>query len=89
MDETPNDEIIQRQLQTNEEEPAVQVAKIVAELEGATADRLEPTYIQIDHMLDHLFSNPPASEAQVEITFTYEGYRITVEQSGRAQFLKV
>ncbi|ELZ30087.1 hypothetical protein C474_12015 [Halogeometricum pallidum JCM 14848] len=89
MDETPDDAIIQRQLQTNAEEPAVEVAKIVAELEGTAADQLGPTYVQIDHMLDHLFSNPPAPEAQVEVTFTYEGYRITVSQSGRAQFVKV
>ncbi|MDS0297657.1 hypothetical protein NDI76_02745 [Halogeometricum sp. S1BR25-6] len=89
MDETPDDAIIQRQLRTSAEEPAVQVAEIVAELEGTAADRLEPTYTQIDHMLDHLFSNPPAPEAQVEVTFTYEGYRITVGQSGRAQFVKV
>ncbi|MDS0296390.1 HalOD1 output domain-containing protein [Halogeometricum luteum] len=89
MDETPDDAIVQRQLQTSAGEPAVQVAEIVAELEGTAADRLDPTYLHVGHILDHLFSNPPAPEAQVEITFTYEGYRITVGQSGRAQFVKV
>jgi hypothetical protein len=39
-------------------------------------------------MLDVVFENPPAPEAQVEVTFSYEGYRITVEQNGRARFVQ-
>lgn len=88
MDEMPDDETAQRQLDTTAEEPAVQVAELVAELEGTTADRLSPTYKQIDHVLDHVFSNPPAPDAQMVITFTYESYRVTVEQNGRAKFVK-
>jgi len=35
-----------------------------------------------------VFDEPPEPEAQVEMTFGYEGYRITVEQNGDAQFVK-
>ena len=65
----------------------MQVAKIVAELEGVDEDKLEPSYKKIDHVLDHIFSEPPHPEAQIQVTFSYEGYRITVEQDGSAQFV--
>jgi len=42
-----------------------------------------------DGVLDHLFSNPPSAEAQMEVTFSYEGYRITIEQDGTAEFVRV
>ena len=85
----PSDEVVVRQLDADANDPALEVAEIVAELEGADAARLQPTYDQLDHVLDHLFSTPPAPEAEIEITFTYEGYRITVEQNGRAEFVKL
>lgn len=62
---------------------------IVADIEGKDVNELATTDGCIDHVLDHVFSNPPAPEAQVEISFNYEGYRITVEQNGRAEFVKV
>jgi len=45
-------------------------------------------YDCIDGMLDELFSNPPAPESQMEVEFSYETYRITVEQNGAAKFVK-
>lgn len=89
MDESTTKSIVYRQLDTSADEPAVQVAEVIAELEGTTADKLDSTYRHIDHTLDHVFSNPPKPDAQMEITFSYEGYRVTVEQSGRAGFVKV
>lgn len=84
-----DDEIVHRTLDTAAAEPVGQVAETVAELEGKRHDELKPTYDHLDHVLDYVFENPPAPEAQVQITFTYEGYRITVEQDGSAQFVKV
>jgi hypothetical protein len=36
----------------------------------------------VDGVLDDLFSDPPADEARMRIEFSYEGYRISVEQDG-------
>jgi hypothetical protein len=86
---SPEDDVVVRQLDTDADDPALAVAEIVAELEGTDAARLQPTYDQLDHVLDHVFSTPPRPEAEIEISFTYEGYRITVEQNGRAEFRKL
>lgn len=82
-------EIVHRELDTDRENPANEVAEIVANLEDTPIEELESTWECIDHVVDHIFSNPPAQDAQVKVTFTYEGYRITVEQNGRTEFVKV
>jgi hypothetical protein len=89
MASNPDEEIVHEQLDTSRPEPVCQIATAVADLEGTSPDELTPAYEQIDHVLDHIFSNPPVPEAQVQITFTYENYRITVEQDGQAQFVRV
>jgi hypothetical protein len=45
-------------------------------------------YEVTDHVIDNIFSTPPAAEAQFEVSFSYEGYRITLEQNGSMQLLK-
>lgn len=42
----------------------------------------------VDGILDNLFSKQPAPEAQTEVEFSYEDYRITIEQDGTAKFVK-
>lgn len=89
MGEELSDDIVHRELDTEGGEPVDQIADVVSELEDSDVDALQPLYRQVDHVLDQVFSDPPAPGAQVEVTFTYEGYRITVEQYGHAQFVKV
>ncbi|MFD1647672.1 HalOD1 output domain-containing protein [Haloarchaeobius litoreus] len=89
MTEAHDHEIVRRELNTDREEPAVAIAEVVAELEGKPADELTSTYDCIDGMISELYSNPPSPEAQMTVEFTYSGYRITVEQSGTAEFVRV
>lgn len=84
-----SDEFVHRELDTDREEPVVQVAEIIADLEGTSAKNLTSTYDHLDHVLDYIFRNPPVPEAQVQISFSYEGYRITVQQDGTAQFVRI
>jgi hypothetical protein len=84
-----DEEIVHRTLDPDRDDPAVEVAEIVADLEGTTPAKLPATYNRIDHVVDHIFSDPPAPEAQIMIEFTYGGYRITVKQDGTARFVKV
>lgn len=88
MSSDPSEEIIHRQLDREGESPAVQVTEIVAELEGTEVDELYPIYEQLDDVLDNIFSEPPSPEAQLVVTFSYEGYRITIEQDGHGKFVK-
>jgi len=84
-----DDEIVHRTLSTDVEEPAVAVAEAIADLEGQEADELPTTYECIDGMLDEMYGDPPSPNAQVEVSFTYAGYRVTVEQNGDATFVAV
>lgn len=89
MRESHDDDIVHRELDTDREEPAVVIAEVVAELEGKRTDELATIYDCIDGMLTELYSNPPAPESQMTIEFTYNGYRITVEQNGASKFVRV
>ncbi|ELZ19918.1 hypothetical protein C475_21509 [Halosimplex carlsbadense 2-9-1] len=90
MAEAPDgDRIVHREFDTDRDDPAIAVAEAVADLRGADTSDLSTMYDQVDHMIDHLFSTPPARDAQVQVEFTFEGYRITVDQDGSARFLAV
>jgi|AntRauTorcE11898_2_1112593.scaffolds.fasta_scaffold103558_1 hypothetical protein len=74
---------------TDREDPGVDVAEVIAELEGKESTDLSPVYTTIDHMVEELFSEPPSPEAQAVLQFSYEGYRITLNQDGYATFMKI
>lgn len=83
------DPLVFRRLDTEREEPATEVAEIVAELRDADMEDLPPIYGTIDHLLTHLFENPPSADAQAKVEFHYAGYQITVHQHGGSTFLKL
>lgn len=88
MEQDPDTAIVRRELDTNADNPAVEVAQAVAEIENTEATQLADMYSCVDGMLDELFSSPPAAEAQMEVEFSYQSYRICVEQDGTAAFIK-
>ncbi|WP_435344846.1 HalOD1 output domain-containing protein [Haloarchaeobius sp. HRN-SO-5] len=88
MNENPDDEVVRRQLEQDGESPSDQIATIVAELEAKETTQLRTMYDTLDGVIDNIFADPPSPDAQLRIEFTYEGYRITVEQSGAATFEK-
>jgi len=87
MSEESSPEVVRRKLDPERGEPNVQVAEIVVDIKDTEPAELENMYGCIDHTIDHIFSNPPSSEADVEVRFSYEGCRITVEQNGEATFV--
>lgn len=89
MDDQPESEFIHRELDTDAENPGVEIAEAVADIEGKESTDLANMYDRVDGVLNAIFSNPPSSEAQMQITFSYEEYRITVEQNGDAEFVKI
>lgn len=89
-----DDFIVHRELFEGDEpdstdEPEIDIAKIVADLEGEEATDISSLYNTIDHVVEHLYSNPPPIEAQAELEFTFEGYRIELSQDGKATFMKI
>lgn len=86
--ENPDSKIVRRELDTDADNPAVEVAQAVADIEGTEATKLANMYDCVDGILDEAFSTPPADEAQMEIAFSYLNYRVTVHQDGVAEFVR-
>lgn len=84
-----NREVVYRQLDTARENPEAELSEHVAALKGVDSAELQPVWDRIDGLLANVFSNPPTAAAQVQVSFSYEGYRITVEHDGRAKFVKI
>jgi hypothetical protein len=88
MSREVEDERVYRELETDRDTPSTQIAEIVADLESTDVTDLTPTYNCIDEVLANVFTHPPSSESQLEVSFSYESYRITVEQDGTGRFVK-
>lgn len=77
-------DIVHTVINTGIDEPSSEIATCVAELEGREPEELAPMYDCVDDVLKNLFDQPRAAEAQMQVEFNYEGYRITVDQVGLA-----
>ena len=87
MDERSDDSaVVTRQFDTESADPNVEVVSVIADLEERRVEDLPPLYNCIDHVLEHLFENPPSESASMVVSFSYQNYRITIEQDGTARF---
>ena len=86
MHDEGEDAVVRQSLDVEGEEPAAQIATTIAEMEGKKPTELPNMWQCTDDMLENLFSDPPDPEARMRISFTYEGYRISVDQDGMAEF---
>lgn len=91
MADKPERETVHRELETSADaaDPASQVAQMVADIEGRDMSEMATMWACTDEVLQHLFSDPPRAEAQMRVEFSYENYRIAVDQDGTAEFRKV
>ncbi|WP_276257333.1 HalOD1 output domain-containing protein [Haloglomus litoreum] len=87
--ETDDLQIVRRTIQPSCEAAEFELVELVAELEGCEADELPSLYDRIDHIVEYVFRNPPSSEAQLVVEFSYAGYRITIDQQGNVTLLAV
>lgn len=74
------------QFDTDRSDPTVDIARVVAELEGNDPEELSALYATVGSLVGQLFSNPPGPESDARLEFSYEGYRVTLEQDGRGTF---
>lgn len=71
MSNRTESDIVRRQLETDQENPAVEIPEIVSELEEKDQTDMATIYNCINHTIDNIFSDPPAQEAQLQVTFNY------------------
>jgi hypothetical protein len=82
-------DIVRTRIESNPATAEYDLLEIVAELEGREIEELPSFYTQVDHFVEHLFKNPPSPEAQMQIEFSYAGYRITLTQRGEVTLVNV
>lgn len=79
-------DVVERTFDPAQADPTMDVTETVAELSGRDSDELTPLYGCIDDVAEHVYTNPPDPEAEIAVSFNYEGFRITLYQDGRATF---
>lgn len=83
------DDIVKTRIDPNSGTAEFELLRIVADLEGVEIESLPSFYEQVGHFVEMLFQRPPAAEAQMEISFSYVGYRIRVTQTGQVTVIGV
>jgi len=78
----PQSTTFHRSIEPKESREHERVLGVIADIEDCDLTDLPPIYGRIDDVLEDLFSDPPVREAQVEISFSYYGYRVSVDQEG-------
>ena len=89
--DTSSDQLstVRRTISTDPMDAELELLEIIAKLENTKIDRLPSLYTRVDHFVEALFEDPPAKEAQMEITFSYAGYRISLNQTGEVTLVPV
>jgi len=75
-------DITRRQINPDPSTAEYDILEIVAELDGREIEMLPPLYNEAEHMVETLFRSPPSQRAQMELSFSYVGYRINIDRSG-------
>lgn len=83
------EDVIYCNINADSDYSSLEVVETIAELEGKKSSELPAIYDAIGHLIEELFSNPPSPEAEVILEFSYEGYRITLNQDSHATFRKI
>lgn len=88
-DDGDNEEIINWSFDVGHDYPSVEVVDVIAEIEGQNSSEMPAIYDTIGQLIEDLFSDPPSPDAEAVLQFSYEGYRITLDQDGHATFREV
>lgn len=88
-DHAPDPRIVRRTIPPNPATAEFDFLSIVAELEGKEIDELPSLYSELDHFVESLFERPPSPTAQMQLRFSYAGYRVTIDQEGQVTLVPV
>lgn len=71
-------------VEIDREEPEIPFAEVVADLRGTHSGDLAPISSELDGLVRDVLLSPPPEQTQAEISFTYEGFRVTLYHDGHA-----
>jgi hypothetical protein len=81
--------IVRAQIEPRSETADNDFLELVARIEGVDTTELPSLYREVNHTIENLFKTPPSSAAQMEVSFSYSGYRVTVDQRGNVKLVRV
>ena len=71
-------------IEIDPEGPEVSFADVVAELKDTRSSELAPISSELDDLVRGVLLSPPPERNQAEVSFTYEGFRVTLYHDGHA-----
>lgn len=77
------------EFELDREAPEYELVRAIAAFEGKDTVELSPLYETINDLVEKLYTNPPRTDAEARLEFTYEGYRVVLTQDGHASVRKV
>lgn len=81
-DEHAEPEIVNTTISPDPASAEYEFLEVIACLEDAEVEDLPPLYDQIDDFVSRLYDRPPAPEAEMELAFSYCGYRVRLTRDG-------
>jgi hypothetical protein len=81
--------ILQFEIEPDPKTAEYELLSVLTEHEGVGMDDLPPLYSVLDQFVGEMFDDPPSESAQLEMSFSYAGYRITVTQGGHVTLVPV
>lgn len=78
--------VYHRNIQEGESNPQLALGRAIADLNGVDVMDLGQLHTGIDHLVEQLFQSSPPAGANAELTFSSEGYRITILKDGHTVF---
>ncbi|MBX0285642.1 hypothetical protein EGH22_04850 [Halomicroarcula sp. F28] len=81
--------MVRREIAPDPETAEYDLLEILADVEGCEIEALPALYNEVEHVVETLFRTPPSPAAQMSISFSYAGYRITLDRSGTVQLVDV
>lgn len=83
------EDIVRTRIDPDSATAEYELLRVIADLGGVDIESLPSFYEQVGHFVEMLFQRPPAPEAQMEISFSYVGYRVRVTQTGQVTVIEV
>jgi len=80
---------VRRQIPPDPATSEYDLLEILAEEAGTDIETLPPLYNEVEHVVETLFKTPPSADAQMSISFSYAGYRITIDRDGTVRLVSV
>ena len=81
--------IVRRHIDPNSETSEYDLLEIIAEVEGCEIEDLPSLYNEVEHVVETLFKTPPSNASQLSLSFSYVGYRVTIDRKGTVTLVPV